>query len=127
MLHISFQPVQLLFLGGATLFLLDAILYSLRTMADMGMAYKISSLQALSLFVCANIAMYGLSLCAFWGAYLVGPDCRTARLILLLDLLASLAQVFKGCFLTPMDWQKTIPRTLGATLIATGLALGGRA
>ena len=71
--------------------------------------------------------MYGLALCAFWGAYLVGSDLRTARLILLLDLFASLAQVFNGCFLTPTDWQKTIPRTLGATLIAAGLVLGRHA
>lgn len=96
-------------------------------MADMGMAQKISSLQILSLLVFANIAMYGLSLFAFLGAYLAGPDPRAARLILLLDLFASLAQIFSGCFLTPTDWRKTIPRTLGVTLIATGLVLGGHA
>lgn len=96
----------------------------MRTIAGMGIVQKISSLQILSLPVFAYIVMYGLALCAFFGAYLAGSDLRTARLILLLDLFVSLAQIFSGCFLTSADWQKTIPRALGATLIATGLALG---
>jgi hypothetical protein len=119
----------LLFLGGATLLLLDALLYSFQTIAQTRMTLKTPKTpwtqHLLLLLVFVNLAMYILSLFAFLGAYLAGPEPKAARLLLLLNLFASFVQTFSVFFLTPADWQKTIPRVLGATLIATGLALGG--
>lgn len=127
MLYISYQPVQLLFLGGATLFLLNAILYSFQTLANIGLARKVSSQHILSLLVFTNIAMYVLSLFAFLGACLAGPDLKAARLILIVALFACVAQISSVYLLAPVNWQKTIPCVLGAALIAIGLALGSHA
>jgi hypothetical protein len=114
-----------LYLGGASLMLLDAVLYSVGAGRPIRAAITPPdpywNKRLLLNLLLANAGLYFTAALGLIGAFAADQAPRRVRPTMVLSLLACLYSPVSVLVLTPRDWPHGLPRALGGVLIAAGL------
>ena len=113
--------------GGATLMLLDAVLYSLGAIRPLHASIKAPNAywdrRLLLNLLLANMGLYFTALFTLIGAFLARTTPGAAQPMLGLGIIVCLYSGVSVLLLTPRDWPHTLPRVLAAALIGIGLLI----
>jgi hypothetical protein len=121
------NEAQILFLIAASLMLIDALGYSFGALSPIHKAIAPKNTywnkRLLLNLMLANAELYFTSFIAFLGVYIRSYNEAAGNQIMLLCLGICLYTLISVLIITPSDWKHSIPRTIAAILLATGLII----